>query len=141
MMKLLFKPTGNIFTLPDAEALRIKASDRGNYEILNTGITIPEAPKTVTQEEVTEIVAAKEEEIKAENKAIADKEAKEEAKEARKARSKARYGMKASKPYDTNIETMAKPELAVFAQKLGIVNTSDKTKAQIIAEIKELKGE
>lgn len=35
MMKLLYKPTGNIFTLPDEEVARILKADRGNdYEIL-----------------------------------------------------------------------------------------------------------
>lgn len=35
MMKLLYKPTGNVFTLPDEEVARILKADRGNdYEIL-----------------------------------------------------------------------------------------------------------
>ena len=34
MLKLLYIPTGNIFTLPDEEAFRIKKEDRGdNYKI------------------------------------------------------------------------------------------------------------
>ena len=35
MLKLLYIPTGNIFTLPDSEALKIKQTDRGNYKILD----------------------------------------------------------------------------------------------------------
>lgn len=35
MMKLLYKPTGNIFTLPDEEVARILKADRGNdYEVV-----------------------------------------------------------------------------------------------------------
>jgi NAD/NADP transhydrogenase alpha subunit len=34
-MKLLYKPTGNIFTLPDEEVTRILKADRGNdYEVV-----------------------------------------------------------------------------------------------------------
>ena len=44
MMKLLYKPTGNVFTLPNEEAMRIKREDRGNdYKIL-------EAESEVTEE-------------------------------------------------------------------------------------------
>ena len=35
MMKLLYIPTGNVFTLPNEEVMRIKREDRGNdYKIL-----------------------------------------------------------------------------------------------------------
>ena len=35
MMKLLYKPTGNVFTLPDEEVTRILKADRGNdYEVV-----------------------------------------------------------------------------------------------------------
>jgi hypothetical protein len=34
-MKLLYKPTGNVFTLPDEEVARILKADRGNdYEVV-----------------------------------------------------------------------------------------------------------
>ena len=59
MMKLLFKPTGNIFTLPDEEALKIKAKDRGNYEILDCGLNKEEKPQSVSQKQVKEIEQAK----------------------------------------------------------------------------------
>lgn len=38
MIKLLYIPTGNAFTLPDDEALRIMQTDRGNYKILEGGL-------------------------------------------------------------------------------------------------------
>ena len=78
MLKLLYKPTNNVFTLPDAEALRIKNEDRaGDYVILEAGL----------QEEKTEVVTA-EEAVKLEEEVIEKQEeekAKEEAKQAKKA--------------------------------------------------------
>lgn len=38
MMKLVFIPTGNVFTLPDEDALRIFESDKLNYKILEGGL-------------------------------------------------------------------------------------------------------
>ena len=63
MIKLLFKPTGNIFTLPDNEALAIKASDRGNYEVLDAGLNEPEPTITISQEEVKQVLEAKAEKL------------------------------------------------------------------------------
>lgn len=37
-MKLVFIPTGNVFTLPDEDALRIFESDKLNYKILEGGL-------------------------------------------------------------------------------------------------------
>ena len=49
-MKLLYKPTGNIFTLPDEEALRIKKDDRGNdYKILDCG-DLEEVEETINRD-------------------------------------------------------------------------------------------
>lgn len=126
MMKLLFKPTGNIFTLPDSEALKIKASDRGNYEILDAGINEPEETVTITQEEVQKTIKAKEEKLKSE----AEKENPEPV-------------VKPSffKQYDADINKMGKPELEVLAAKLGITDPHNKKKPELIARIKKLKGE
>ena len=47
MMKLLYKPTGNIFTLPNEEAMRIKREDRGNdYKILEAECEATEEVET-----------------------------------------------------------------------------------------------
>lgn len=52
MMKLLYKPTGNIFTLPDEEVARILKADRGNdYEVIGA-----ECEATEETEEVDEQV-------------------------------------------------------------------------------------
>lgn len=46
-MKLLYVPTGNIFTLPNEEAMRIKREDRGNdYKILETECEATEEVET-----------------------------------------------------------------------------------------------
>lgn len=64
MLKLLFIPTGNVFTLPDAEAMRIMKADRGNnYKILDAGFQ-EETQETINQEEVVEIVENLEETAK-----------------------------------------------------------------------------
>ena len=62
-MKLLFVPTGNIFTLPDEEALRIKATDRGNYRILDAGYQ-EEKEEVVTPKTAKELVMKQDESIK-----------------------------------------------------------------------------
>lgn len=64
MLKLLFVPTGNVFTLPDAEAMRIMKADRGNnYKILDAGFQ-QEAQEIIEQEEVKEVVKTLEENAK-----------------------------------------------------------------------------
>lgn len=76
MLKLLYVPTGNIFNLPDEEALRIKGEDRGNnYKILNPEFKdepeVIEEPKTVRElvmpdapkEKEIELPPAKQEEL------------------------------------------------------------------------------
>lgn len=57
MMKLLYKPTGNIFTLPDEEVARILKADRGNdYEVVGAECEATEETEEVTDqtEEETE---------------------------------------------------------------------------------------
>lgn len=83
MLKLLFIPTGNVFTLPDEEALKIKAQDRANeYRILDAGYVEPEEPKQISEEDISELVLKAEqrkEEIEAED---AREEAEQQEKEA-----------------------------------------------------------
>ena len=70
MMKLLYKPTGNIFTLPNEEVARILQADRGNdYKVIEAegevteetdqateqaGDQVEETEETVEGEETTE---------------------------------------------------------------------------------------
>jgi hypothetical protein len=69
-MKLLYKPTGNVFTLPDEEVARILQADRGNdYQVVEAeveeteetdqatdqaGDQVEETKETVEGEETTE---------------------------------------------------------------------------------------
>lgn len=47
MMKLLYKPTGNVFTLPDEEVARILKADRGNdYEVVGAECEATEEVET-----------------------------------------------------------------------------------------------
>ena len=62
MMKLLFIPTGHVFTLPDTEAIKIKESDRGNYKILDAGYVEP-VEEVLTPATVKELVLVEEPEV------------------------------------------------------------------------------
>ena len=55
MMKILYIPTGNIFTLPDEEAIKTQKADIDNYRIVDAGITEEKEPEKVTEEEVKEL--------------------------------------------------------------------------------------
>lgn len=55
MLKLLFIPTGNIFTLPDEETFRIYNSDINNYKILEAGL-LKKEEKTISREETAKII-------------------------------------------------------------------------------------
>jgi hypothetical protein len=131
MLKLLYKPTGNIFTLPDKEAIEIKNADRGNdYVILEAGLQ-EEVIAQITQEEVKEIEEVKEQEAEA-----LEAQDKEEAKETE--------GKKESdyfKKFDaSDLKKLTKEELEVMASKLGIPSSHNQKKAELIAKIEELTG-
>lgn len=135
MMKLLFKPTGNIFTLPDNEALAIKASDRGNYEVLDAGLNEPEPTITISQEEVKQVLEAKAEKIARDDKAIAEKETKKANK------NKKRVNPIFRKFDMSNLEALEKDVLETLAGKLGITDPHNKKKSELIRRIRELRGE
>lgn len=126
MIRLLYKPTGNIFTLPDEEALRIKNDDRGNdYVVVEAGLQKKES-KTISEEETKQIeasIAAKKEIEANENK---KKEEKLEAK-LKKEQKKAEYVNDADA-----LRKMSKDELVIIAEKLGIRDMDNKTIDEII---------
>ena len=65
MMKLLYKPTGNVFTLPDEEVARILKADRGNdYEVV--GAECEATEETEEEEEEEEEEEGSEEEVETE---------------------------------------------------------------------------
>ena len=70
MLKLLYIPTGNTFTLPDEEAIRIKKEGGENYKILDAGYQEEKVEK-VEQKTVKELVMPeKQEEEKQEQPAV-----------------------------------------------------------------------
>ena len=118
MLKLLFIPTGNIFTLPDEEALRIKATDRGNYRILDAGYQ-EEKEEKVSPKTVKELVMKQDEEIKAQEEADNSKPA---------PKSELKY------------EEMKKSELLAVCKKLGITADANNNKAQLLEKINKKLG-
>lgn len=55
MMKLLYKPTGNVFTLPDEEVARILKADRGNdYKVVGAECEATEEVETDQADEQVE---------------------------------------------------------------------------------------
>lgn len=59
MLKLLFIPTGNVFSLADAEAIRIHNTDKANYKILDGGLQ-EEIFEVLPEKTVAEMVFAEE---------------------------------------------------------------------------------
>lgn len=133
-MKLLFKPTGNIFTLPDSEALKIKETDRGNYEILDAGLNNPEKPESLTQDEIKTILDEK-------AKRLETEEELEKVKEEKALMAKTRRKNPNFKVSDTNLDTMEKKDMEVLAEKLGIRDTHNIRKPQLRKMIKDMIGE
>ena len=110
MMKLLFIPTGNVFVLPDEDALRIMATDRGNYKIVEGGLQ-KETTEQLPPETVKELVMQQPQED--------EPEAEEE-------------------PLDYT--TLNKPELMAYANRLGISCNRNHSKDAILGLIKEKIG-
>lgn len=121
MMKLLFIPTGNVFVLPDEEALRIKQSDRGNYKILEGGLVEEEEVKVIEPKTVQELVMQEPE---------YDVPEKEEQPEPEQ-----------PKEYSVPLVLMKRQELVVLAKRCGI-KVDPKMTNQILREkISEITGE
>lgn len=58
MFEIKFIPTGNIFSLPDSEAIRIVSEDRGNYKVLKG--KVPEVKQQKEKKSVQELVVVEE---------------------------------------------------------------------------------
>ena len=91
MIKVLYVPTGNTFVLPDDEVMKLIASARGSYQILEGGLQKMEEGK-LEPETVKELVMKKEE-----------PEEEEQPKEE-----------------EFNYMSLTKDELMIYARKLGI---------------------
>ena len=130
MLKLLYKPTGNIFTLPDAEGLRIKREDRGNdYEILDCGNLPPLVKDVLNQYEVKAIEEERQEALEAEKKEFED--AKEDKDEVKVNPNHKKFEIK------EDYSNMTRAELAILAEKVTgkYVDPTKTRKDKIIAII------
>ena len=128
MIKLLFIKTGNIFTLPDEEALRIKSQDRANeYKILDAGY-LEEKTEEVSAEEVEKLVSIQPEPLSDE---LPDESVPE---------CKPSLPHTHEKEYlemDLDLENASHVELKGYCARLGISVTSRESKKSMIAKIKE----
>ena len=125
MLKLLYKPTGNVFTLPDAEAIRIKSEDRGNdYKILDAGYQEP-VTDHLTEQQVRDIVLEDEEaKRKLEEEEIKEQIIEEEEK----------TPVIDRKP----IEDFTRVELIAYAKKMGLEKIGNKSNDTIIKLLHEM---
>jgi hypothetical protein len=92
MIKVLYVPTGNTFVLPDDEVMKLIASARGSYQILEGGLQKIEEGK-LEPETVKELVMKKEEPEKEEEQ---------------------------PKEEEFDYMSLTKDELMIYARKLGI---------------------
>lgn len=124
MMKLLYKPTGNIFTLPDEEVTRILKADRGNdYEVVGAECEATEetdqADDQVEEETEEEIEEAEEEGFEEEDETEESEEVKSRLKQ-----------FEIAEDY----QNLTKKELAVIAERVTgrYVDPTKLNKADII---------
>lgn len=128
MMKLLYIPTNNIFTLPDEDAIRYRNQDPANYRILDAGYTKEEAPVQVSEDTVKQIVMeqdSKKEEEQEPNDSIASSVVVEEQQE---------------KQEEVDLTKLSKEALLGYCRRLGIkgMTKGQKTKAQMIEAIQKV---
>ena len=72
LLKIKFKPTGNIFELPENEVIRITVEDRGNYEIIDKPTkAVEEALKEEVVEETSTYNQVVEEDNAADEQVVA----------------------------------------------------------------------
>lgn len=110
MMKIVYIPTGNAFTLPDDEVLKIMASDRGNYKIIDGGLQ-KEAQEQLPPQTIKELVMQQPEKEEEEPQ---------------------------EQPLDWS--TLSKNELVAAAKKFNITVTNRDTKVTLLEKIYEKIG-
>ena len=110
MIKLLYVPTGNVFTVPDEEAMRLMVNARGNYKVLDGGL----------QKEVTE---------KLEPKTVKEIVMKKETEEEEQPQEK-----------EFNYMDLTKDELMIYARKLGIACNRNNALTTIQKKVAEKLG-
>ena len=121
MMKLLYKPTGNIFTLPDEEVARILKADRGNDYV------VVEAECEATEEVETDQATDQADDQVEEETEDAEEGSEEEESEEVKSRLKQ---FEIAEDY----KNLTKKELAVIAERVTgrYVDPTKLNKADII---------
>ena len=128
MMKLLYKPTGNVFTLPNEEAMRIKREDRGNdYKILEAE---SEATEEVETDQATDQTDDQVEEETEETEEGSEEEEEEvETEESEEVKSRLKQ-FEIAEDY----KNLTKKELAVIAERVTgrYVDPTKLNKADII---------
>lgn len=134
MIRLLYKPTNNIFTLPDEEVMRIKKDDRGNDYVIVEGGLQQEECKTISPEETREIEASVIAQIEQNNQAEQELEEKQKAKEEKKVKNEAKVTSYRNDDIE-ELKKMSKKELVALAEKLGIRDMENQTIDEIIEYI------
>ena len=125
MMKLLYKPTGNIFTLPDEEVARILKANRGNdYEVVGA-----ECEATEETDQATDQANDQVEEETEETEEEGSEEEEEETEETEEVKSRLKQ-FEIAEDYNN----LTKKELAVIAEKVTgrYVDPTKLNKADII---------
>ena len=115
-MKILYIPTGNTFVLPDDEALRVMATARSEYKIIDGGLQ-ERAEGKLPPETVKELVMQKPQEV------IEEEQEKEAAGEER-----------------LDCYKLSRNELIAVAKKLDIVVENRDTKASLAEKINKKLG-
>lgn len=122
-MKLLYIPTGNVFTLPDEKALEYFKKDNANYRILDAGFVEEQEPVKLPPQTVQELVMAEpepedEEPVNISDEVIVEEPQKEE-----------------------DLMKLSKDELFAYCRRLGIkgVTKSKTSKAKMIELINGVK--
>ena len=125
MMKLLYVPTGNVFTLPDETALKYWKQDPVNYKILDAGFVTEAEPVQLPPQTVQELVMKKsEEDEEPEVEDISNSVVVEER----------------QKDNTEELMKMSKDALLIYCRKLGIkgMTKGQKTKKQMIEAIQNV---
>ena len=126
MMKLLYKPTGNVFTLPDEEVARILKADRGNdYEVVGAECEATEETDQADDQVDDQIEEETEETEEAEEEGSKE----EETEESEEVKSRLKQ-FEIAEDY----KNLTKKELAVIAERVTgrYVDPTKLNKADII---------
>ena len=138
MIKLLNTKTGNIFVLPDVDAMKIKAEDRSNtYRVLDAGL-LETKEEQISQKEVEEVIQNAEERAEQIEEEDKEQELKEQEEEQKNKEGKINENPRLPKvTEDTlDLDKINKKELVNMAKRLGLNANINEAKQAIIDRIK-----